>query len=100
MKFNRRQDVPALWRFPHGFQASEGSSSPKKVFAQGFFAKKRNPGEPEFHQTVEEVLNSIEPVLEAHPEYMESGLIERLIEPERGVSFRVVWGVLTCEVQL
>ena len=54
-------------------------------------AKKRNPGEPEFHQTVEEVLNSIEPVLEAHPEYMESGLIERLIEPERGVSFRVVW---------
>lgn len=54
-------------------------------------AKKRNPGEPEFHQTVEEVLNSIEPVLEAHPEYVESGLIERLIEPERGISFRVVW---------
>ena len=54
-------------------------------------AKKRNPGEPEFHQTVEEVLNSIEPVLEAHPEYIEAGLIERLIEPERGISFRVVW---------
>ena len=36
-------------------------------------AKKRNPGEPEFHQTVEEVLNSIEPVLEAHPEYIEAG---------------------------
>ena len=54
-------------------------------------AKKRNPGEPEFHQTVEEVLTSIEPVLEAHPEYIESGLIERLIEPERGISFRVVW---------
>ena len=54
-------------------------------------AKKRNPGEPEFHQTVEEVLNSIEPVLEAHPEYIEAGLIERLIEPEIGISFRVVW---------
>ncbi len=54
-------------------------------------AKKKNPGEPEFIQTVEEVLNTIEPVLEAHPEYVESGLIERLIEPERGVSFRVAW---------
>ncbi len=54
-------------------------------------AKKRNPGEPEFLQTVEEVLTSIEPVLEAHPEYVEAGLIERLIEPERGISFRVPW---------
>ena len=54
-------------------------------------AKKRNPGEPEFLQTVEEVLTSIEPVLEAHPEYIEAGLIERLIEPERGISFRVSW---------
>jgi len=54
-------------------------------------AKKKNPGEPEFIQTVEEVLTSIEPVLEAHPEYIEAGLIERLIEPERGISFRVPW---------
>ena len=54
-------------------------------------AKKRNPGEDEFHQTVEEVLTSIAPVLEAHPEYVEAGLIERLIEPERGISFRVPW---------
>ena len=54
-------------------------------------AKKRNPGEPEFIQTVTEVLTSIEPVLEAHPEYIEAGLIERLIEPERGISFRVTW---------
>lgn len=54
-------------------------------------AKKKNPGEPEFHQTVEEVLESIAPVLEAHPEYVEAGLIERLIEPERGISFRVPW---------
>lgn len=54
-------------------------------------AKKRNPGEPEFIQTVEEVLTSLEPVLEAHPEYIEAGLVERLIEPERGISFRVPW---------
>ncbi len=54
-------------------------------------AKKRNPGEPEFHQTIEEVLISLEPVLEKNPQYVESGLIERLIEPERMVSFRVTW---------
>ncbi|MDY2959248.1 MAG: NADP-specific glutamate dehydrogenase [Hornefia sp.] len=54
-------------------------------------AKEKNPGEPEFLQTVEEVLTSIEPVLEAHPEYVEAGIIERLIEPERGIMFRVPW---------
>ncbi|MEG2529917.1 MAG: NADP-specific glutamate dehydrogenase [Anaerovoracaceae bacterium] len=54
-------------------------------------AKKRNPGEPEFLQTVEEVLTSLEPVLKQHPEYIEAGLIERLIEPERGISFRIPW---------
>lgn len=54
-------------------------------------AKKKNPGEPEFIQTVEEVLSTIEPVLQAHPEYVEAGLVERLIEPERGISFRVSW---------
>jgi glutamate dehydrogenase (NADP+) len=54
-------------------------------------AKKRNPGESEFHQAVEEVLHSIEPVLEKHPEYIETGLIERLIEPERAIIFRVTW---------
>ena len=54
-------------------------------------AKEKNPGEPEFLQTVEEVLTSIEPVLEAHPEYIEAGLVERLIEPERGIVFRVPW---------
>ena len=46
-------------------------------------AKKNYPNEPEFLQTVEEVLLSIEPVLEAHPEYEKAGLVKRLIEPER-----------------
>ncbi len=54
-------------------------------------AKKRNPNEPEFHQTIEEVLGSLEPVLKKHPEFVKSGLMERLIEPERLVSFRVTW---------
>ena len=51
--------------------------------------EKRNPNEPEFHQTVKEVLESIEPVLEQSPEYIESGVIERMVEPERIIKFRV-----------
>ncbi len=54
-------------------------------------AKKRNPGEPEFIQTVEEVLYSLEPAIEKHPEYEASGLLERLVEPERQIAFRVTW---------
>ena len=53
--------------------------------------KQKNPGEVEFHQTVEEVLSSLAPVIEQHPEYEEAALLERLTEPERGVTFRVVW---------
>lgn len=53
--------------------------------------KKNNPGEVEFHQTVEEVLTSLAPVMDAHPEYEKAGLLERLVEPERGITFRVVW---------
>ena len=53
--------------------------------------KKRNPGEIEFHQAVLEVLETLEPVLEAHPEYVEAGIIDRLVEPERVIKFRVPW---------
>ncbi len=53
--------------------------------------KQRYPYEPEFLQTVEEVMSSIEPVLQAHPEYVELGIIDRLLEPERIISFRVPW---------
>ncbi len=52
---------------------------------------KRNPGEPEFHQAVREVLESLEPVIEAHPEYIERGVLAELVEPERIVKFRVPW---------
>ena len=53
--------------------------------------EKRNPGEPEFHQAVREVLESIEPVLEARPDYIERGVLESIVEPERIVKFRVPW---------
>ena len=52
---------------------------------------KRNPNEPEFHQTVKEVLESIEPVIDAHPEYIQLGVLERMVEPERIIKFRVPW---------
>jgi len=51
----------------------------------------KNANEPEFLQTVEEVLSSLEPVIEAHPEYEQAALLERMIEPERIIEFRVTW---------
>ena len=51
----------------------------------------KNANEPEFLQTVEEVLTSIEPVINAHPEYEKASLLERMVEPERTIEFRVVW---------
>jgi len=52
---------------------------------------RRNPGEPEFHQAVREVLESLEPVLERRPEYIKYGILERIVEPERQIIFRVPW---------
>ncbi len=52
---------------------------------------KRNPGEPEFHQAVQEVLESLEPVIEKHPEYIKAGVIDSIVEPERIIKFRVPW---------
>ncbi|MDD6886895.1 MAG: NADP-specific glutamate dehydrogenase [bacterium] len=51
----------------------------------------KNAGEPEFLQTVEEVLTSLEPVIERHPEYEKAALLERMVEPERVIEFRIVW---------
>jgi len=53
--------------------------------------EKRNPNEPEFLQAVKEVLESLEPVIDLHPEYVESGVLDRLVEPERQIIFRVPW---------
>ncbi len=52
---------------------------------------KRNPNEPEFHQAVREVLESLEPVIEKHPEYVEKGVLASIVEPERIIKFRVPW---------
>ncbi len=53
--------------------------------------RERNKGEQEFHQAVREVLETLEPVLEKKPEYRKAGIVERLIEPERQIVFRVPW---------
>lgn len=60
----------------------------------------KNQHQPEFLQSVTEVLNSIEPVIEAHPEYEKAALLERLIEPERQIMFRVVWTDDAGEIQV
>jgi glutamate dehydrogenase (NADP+) len=51
----------------------------------------RDPGQPEFHQAVEEVLESVSTVLDAHSEYRQARILERLVEPERVIMFRVPW---------
>ena len=53
--------------------------------------QKRNPNEPEFQQAVLEVLESFEPVVEARPELEKNGIVERIVEPERMIMFRVPW---------
>lgn len=65
----------------------------KSEYLQGVYdaVVKRNPGETEFHQAVREVLESLEPVISAHPEYAERGIIESMVEPERIIKFRVPW---------
>lgn len=53
--------------------------------------KKQNPNEPEFHQAATEILTTLAPVVEKHPEYEKAGLLERFVEPERIIMFRVPW---------
>ncbi len=64
------------------------SSKTRKIFEQVI---KRNPGETEFHQAVNEVLESLDPVLDKHPDYAEHKIIERICEPERQIIFRIPW---------
>lgn len=59
-----------------------------EVFA---VVEKRSPNEPEFHQAVKEILLSLTPVFEKNPKYMELGILERFVEPERIIIFRVPW---------
>ncbi|MDY0273308.1 MAG: Glu/Leu/Phe/Val dehydrogenase dimerization domain-containing protein, partial [Advenella sp.] len=53
--------------------------------------QKSSPGQPEFYQAVEEVLESLEPLFAKEKQYLEHNIIERIIEPERQIMFRVAW---------
>ena len=60
----------------------------KDVLAE---VKAKNPAEPEFHQAVTEVLESLDLVLQRRPEYRKAKIVERIVEPERVIMFRVPW---------
>src|ERR1700751_3636354 len=55
------------------------------------WVKAKNPAEPEFHQAVQEVADSLTLVLDRHPEFRKNKILERIIEPERVIIFRVPW---------
>ena len=62
-------------------------------YVKGILEKtiEKNPGQPEFHQAVKEVLESLEPVFNKRQDYQEAGILERIVEPERQIIFRVPW---------
>jgi glutamate dehydrogenase (NADP+) len=60
----------------------------KKILQQTIM---KNPNEPEFHQAMTEILTTLQPFADAHPEYERAGILERLVEPERVIMFRVPW---------
>lgn len=62
--------------------------------------KAKNPAEPEFHQAVQEITESLEIVLEKHPEYKHAKILERMVEPERSITFRVPWMDDQGEIQI
>ncbi|HPD55803.1 MAG TPA: NADP-specific glutamate dehydrogenase [Smithellaceae bacterium] len=53
--------------------------------------KQTDPNQPEFHQAVEEVMETLEPTVKKHPEFVKAGIYERIVEPERAILFRVPW---------
>ena len=60
----------------------------KKVLEQTIA---KNPNEPEFHQAAAEIFTTLQPFVDSHPVYEKAGILERLIEPERVIMFRVPW---------
>src|SRR5579885_2893113 len=77
---------------------SAGTLTPTDTRASGDYieqvmaqVKAKNPAEPEFHQAVQEVFDSLRLVLQRHPEYREARILERIVEPERVIMFRVPW---------
>ena len=68
-------------------------STSNSSYVDSFMArvKAKNPAEPEFHQAVQEVVESLDLVLERYPEYRSAKIMERMVEPERVIMFRVAW---------
>jgi len=62
--------------------------------------KAKNPGEPEFHQAVKEVLETLEPTVKKHPEFVKAKIYDRIVEPDRAILFRVPWVDDKGEVQV
>jgi glutamate dehydrogenase (NADP+) len=73
--------------------ATKAGNHKKSGFVTEIMAivKAKNPAEPEFHQAVQEVVESLELVIERHPEYRKAKIVERIVEPERLLMFRVPW---------
>lgn len=73
--------------------SDSNASCPATAYVQRVLeqTEENNPGEPEFLQAVNEVFGSILPVVERHPEYEKAALLERMVEPERTIEFRVTW---------
>src|SRR5216684_1602261 len=78
-------------------KVNAGADYPSQILN---LVKAKNPAEPEFHQAVLEVFESLRPVLERHPEYREAKILERITEPERVLMFRVPWFDDTGKVQV
>jgi glutamate dehydrogenase (NADP+) len=73
---------------------------PDKVTAFMDYVKVRNPNEPEFHQAVFEVVSSLTPFIEKNPKYQKAKILERMVEPERVIMFRVPWVDDKGEIQI
>src|SRR5437588_7583459 len=88
----RPNDSLASQKLPHE-NGRFSKKLPRKDYISEVIAgvKTRNPGEPEFHQAVQEVVGSLSLVLDRHPEYRAAKILERIIEPERVIMFRVPW---------
>jgi glutamate dehydrogenase (NADP+) len=81
-----------------GVQENGGNHMDVEEFMNNVIA--RNPGEKEFHQAVREVAESVQPVLKKHPEYEKAKILERMVEPERQIIFRVPWMDDNGEIQV
>lgn len=74
-------------------EVTQGEFQAAKKYVDDVYkiVKKRNPGESEFHQAVQEIFESLVPVFAKYPKYIQHNILERMVEPERVISFRVPW---------